>query len=553
MVLDFRHPEERLERAIARFHRGEIGPAEQELRDLEQIGFRCVEVYLYLGHCSLDNGRMGEALGWYRKARILGRDRPEVILGLAVLAARRLHFERAIRLLYRATELRPEMQEAFDNLILCEAAVGRQDRALAAFQRSLEIDPRSPHAFFNAAFVHFEQGDSARARELWLRVLELADGYPDTARMVANCDRMLGNLRPARKRLEALLEEFPRDVDALADLGLVHEARDEWQSAARVYGRALEIDPCFARVRARLGALLRKNGRSKEGAEHLMRAGADDPTDLEVAMPLADALREAGRPGEAVAALRRPVREFADEAAPRVARARFLEAGGQWARAAAEYSRAHALDPEEPSHVSALARALINAGALERATTLLGLALDRYEGARDPYRLLAVLAVARGEPERAARWLETGLKRFPRDPSLTVGLAESYLRLGRIPRAIALADRARRSDEVKAESLDVLGRAYLALGDHRRAMEQARALLADEPDDARGIYLRGRALLLGGNAEAAAQDLRSYVRSTPHDPDGYSDLARCLNRLGRQEDARTQKRIGEFVARGAHL
>ena len=118
MVLDYRDPVERLERAILRCHKGKIRAAERELLELEGLGYHCVELFLYLGHCSLDRDRLDLALGHYRAARKRGPERPDVLLGLGVLAARRLHFERAVRYLRRATEFDPAMQEAFDTLIL---------------------------------------------------------------------------------------------------------------------------------------------------------------------------------------------------------------------------------------------------------------------------------------------------------------------------------------------------------------------------------------------------------------------------------------------------
>ena len=549
MVLDYRDPEERLERAMLRFHGGRISAAEQELLELERLGYLCVELFLYLGHCALDRDQLDVALKRYREARKRGPERPEVLLGLGVLAARRLHFERAVRYLRRATEVEPTMQEAFDNLVLCYAALGRHDEALAAFDRSVALDPRSPHAFFNAAFVHFERGEAKRARELWLRVLELVPDYPDAARMVANCDRSIGRLDAARRRLEALLQCRPRDMDVLADLGLVHEARDEWQTAVRTYARALEVDPSIARVRARLGALLHRHGRVKEGLEYLWRAFEDEKMDPDVAMPLAQALAVAGEPVRAARVLRQFVRACPDDPEPHAVRGQFWMEAGRYARAAVEFGRAQRLGPDEISHLCDHAQALAAAGARARAVEVLEYGLLRFHKEPGPYRLLAGLALDEGRPRRAARFLEGGLKQLPKEPGLTVELAESYLRMGRIPRAMALARRARRSSEVERESLDVLGRAYLALGDHRRARGLADALLAQNPGDTRGIHMRGRALLMGGEPQEALVDLRSYVRSQPHDPGGYQDLALCFSSLGNREAARAQKRIGEFVAR----
>jgi tetratricopeptide (TPR) repeat protein len=543
-------PEARLEQAIDRFHEGDVMAAETALRDLAAVGYRCAEVVIYLAHCALAGERLVDAMRLYREAARIEPARPDPSLGLAIVAARRLHFTRAIRLLERAIRLDPELQEAYDNLILCHAAIGRHADAERAFRRSVEIDPDSPHPYYNHGFAHFDRGDAERARGCWLKAIELAPDYPDAERLVATCDRALGNLPAARRRHEALMKREPRNVDALSDLGLVHEERDEWQSAVFSYTRLLEVDPAYARVRARLGVLLCRNGSAEDGLFHLRRAAQEDRTDPDIGEPLALALVERGDPDGALRVLRGPVRARSGEAAPRLARARVLELLGRHGRAAAEYARACRLEGKVVGHRCALAKALLHAGATARATRVLeaSLAIAEEPG---PYRLLVQVALCRGDPGEASRHLAKGLGRFPDDPELLVREAECRLRLGDPARAIAVARKARRHDHVRADSLDVLARAHLQLGDPARAMELATALLSRFPDDPRGLLLRGRASLALGNPPAAAHDLERYVRQRPGDPAGYGDLAKALAALGERERAAAQERIGAFVAHGA--
>lgn len=543
-------PEARLEQAIDRFHDGDVTGAEKALRALADVGYRCAEVVLYLGHCALASERIGEALLLYREARRGHPERPDALLGLAIVAARRLHFARAIRLLDHAVRIDADLQEAYDNLILCHAALGQHQAAERAYRRSVALDPESPHPYYNAGFLHFDRGDAEKARGCWQKALELAPDYPDAERLVASCDRTLGNLAAARRRLDALLKREPRNVDALSDLGLVHEERDEWQSAVSAYVRLLEVDPRHARVRARLGVLLYRNGSAEDGLRHLRRAAREDATDPDIAEPLACALLERGDPDGALRVVRGPVRAQPGEAAPRLARARVFELLGRPGRAAAEYARACRLEGRVVGHRCALAKALLDAGAAARAAGVLeaSLAVAEEPG---PYRLLVQMALGRGDSGEAARLLGRALGRFPDDPELLVRDAECRLRLGDPARAIAVARKARRHEQVRADCLDVLARAHLALGEHVRAMDLANALLSRFPDDPRGLHLRGRACLARDNPQAAARDLERYVRLRPGDPAGYRDLARALAALGERERATAQERIGAYVAEGA--
>ena len=549
MVSDYRDPEDRLQRAVAWFHEGRLELAKDELEALRAMGYHSIQVHLYLGHCALEEEDLAEAARHYRRARQLGPDRAEPILGLGVVAGRGLRFARAIRLLTQATGLHPHMPEVFDNLILCHGALGQLSEAEKAFHGSRRIDPASPHSYYNVAFVYFEGGEIVRARVHWLRVLELAPNYPDVERLVGNCERLLGNLEAARTRLESVLQKNPRDADALADLGHLHEDRQEWQTAVQTYMKTLEVDPRRARVRSRMGDLLYTQGRRAEGFRHLQRAGDEAGSDPDVAERLARALFLEGVPDDARTLLRHAVRDGCDEALARAARGRILLDAGHPARAAAEFRRAARLEPDCVVHRCGLARALAAAGAGERARSVLEEAVALFPRSPDPVRLLGEVALSLGEPRRALRAIEAGLRHCPGDTRLTLQMAESLLRLGRIPQAIAHAAKVRRDGE-KGQSTDLLGRAYLALGDSQRAIDLAALLLEEDPGDPRGLLLRGRARLAVGNAASAADDLRRYVRARPGDPAGYREFARCLEDLGRADEAEAQSRIGSLVEGG---
>jgi tetratricopeptide (TPR) repeat protein len=545
MVSDFRDPEDRLERAISRFDRGEVGAARAELHSLLRMGYRSVEVYLYLGHCGLEAQNLRAALRRYRQAHRAARRHPAVCLGRAIVAARRLRFPRAVTLFRRALALDPSLQEAHDNLILCFAALGQLESAEAAFRASVHIDPLAPRSYFNAACLYFERGDAARARSLWLHVLELAPGWLDAERMVANCERLLGDPEAARRRLERLRRRHPRNADLRSDLGLCHEARDEWQSAVEAYRAALEVDAGRAAVRARLGWLLFLHDRRPEGLEHLERAGADGPGDAEVLDPLTEALRREGRPEAAAAALRRALRAHPGDPDLRAVRARHSLELRRPLRAAADYRRALRRTHDSLELRCGLAYALAEAGRVVPAERILEQAAAGESDRPEPHLLRADLALRRGDLVDCARVLEEAVRRLPDDLGLLLRLAEVYLRSGRAAEALDLARGLQ--DRRGSESLGVMGEAYLALGDHSRARRIAERLLQLDPEDARGLFLRARTRLARGQAEPAAADFRAYVRLQPADPHGYRGLARCLTALGQDRAARAQRRIAALV------
>ncbi len=548
-------PEERLESATDLFHQGRVAAARAELETLAEQGYRCADVYLYLGHCALAEDEIGEALAHYREARRRDRDRTDVLVGLAIVAARRLNFARAVRLLKRAVRAEPDLCEAWDNLILCHAATSDHTAAERAFQRSVQVDETSPHPYYNAGFLYFDQGEVTRAREMWSTVRRLKRDYPDIDRLLANCDRVLGNIEGARRRLERLVRREPRNPDALADLALVHEERDEWQSASKMCERALDADPNLTRVRARLGILYFRHGRKSDGLEHLCRAHGEDPSDPAIVEPYSFALLESGQPDEAFSVARRAVRAAPDEAESHMARGHVYAMARRFPRAAAAARRAWRCDPEAVEHGYDLVQALVRGDRAVPAREVLS-DLQQTDGdiAR-PFQMLADLELREGDARAARTAAEHGLRRHPTDSGLMLRLAEASLRLGSPERALELAAHCEQDEDVgegvRNRSMDITGRAWIVLGDYDQAGATARRLLAADESDPRGWALRGRAALLAGRSEEAAPDLRRYVRARPDDPGGYRDLARCLNEMGEEEAAGVQSRLGDYISRCA--
>ena len=93
--------------------------------------------------------------------------------------------------------------------------------------------------------------------------------------------------------------------------------------------------------------------------------------------------------------LRRCVRYNPGEAAPHLARARVCKFAGRRARAAAAYAHACRLEPEVCDHACSFGRALMEAGAFDRAAAVLDSVIERFPDESAPYAVMADLALRR--------------------------------------------------------------------------------------------------------------------------------------------------------------
>ena len=101
--------------------------------------------------------------------------------------------------------------------------------------------------------------------------------------------------RPAEGVPIALIEQcaglLPEDAELLADLGLAYDAAGREDDAEAAYRRALERDPDYADVHARLARLLLRRQAAAEARAHVESALRLQPNRQE----LLDLLTEASR------------------------------------------------------------------------------------------------------------------------------------------------------------------------------------------------------------------------------------------------------------------
>jgi tetratricopeptide (TPR) repeat protein len=245
---------------------------------------------------------------------------------------------------------------------------------------------------------------------------------------------------------------------------------------------------------------------------------------------------------------------------------------GQYAAAAAEYTRYLTIDDRAPLVLYKLALAHYRNGMPARATDplrkavaiddrfaeahyLLGLCLrnaDREQAMRALRRALqvnATFAAAReelarlfedmGRAQDAIDQLEYLAALEPTRPERLVNVGLAYARIGRRNTAVLTLGRAAERHPDAMIVYTALGRIWLTSAEAQqdpvalsKALEalQPAAEQADADSETRALY--GRALALSGNMVAAERMLLQAVATAPVDPSAFRYLAEVARRLG---------------------
>lgn len=222
--------------------------------------------------------------------------------------------------------------------------------------------------------------------------------------------------------------------------------------------------------------------------------------------------------------------------------------------------------PEAAKPLVDFARALISAGHLDEAQTLLERAVAIEPGRYSAVQLLAEISVRLNNMVRARRLFDSMNETWPNDSSVLLGLAAVALasddqinaralclqathmdpdsldarlragailtRLQSIPEAIAQLKAATRLDPHSAAAFYALGVAYAIQRDRPRAQRSLEACLTLAPESGEAVRVLSRLLLSSPSADGVLELLRTRVDQAPNDYVAHDLLAQGYLRSG---------------------
>src|SRR5262249_40629106 len=320
---------------------------------------------------------------------------------------------------------------------------GLVEEALAECERALELSPDFLEARLLAAVCADRLGRPSAAKEAFERArrpgFELPDGldmgpWTGLSTEARECLRHAGERRSlAQQWLERSLERYTQGdrVGAIADLA-----------------RAVEAEPRFPDLRARLAGLFAEAGRHEEAADELTRALEINPRYLEA----------------------------------RVRRGISYLAMGLAHQAREDFEEALSARPDYPDLLYFRAAALFQAGDATCAAQTLARALQKNPRFARARRLLSLCWVALGRDVEALEQFRKSLGESREAPRAWMDMAWLALRMGDAERAAKDLEKARTRLPEFPDIHYGLGVAHLASGRAREAEEAFRRALEISPD-----------------------------------------------------------------------
>lgn len=211
--------------------------------------------------------------------------------------------ERAAALLTEASHLRPDRMPVWRDLARDLRQLGRLDESDTALRRILAADPRRLSALTGLAENASLRGDAAGAAR---RLAEAVAIFPADAalrRLLVAALRQVGDVQAYAEAARAMAQDFPEDIEALAEAAEAERALDQPAAAAAWLDRAIACDPAGSGA-VTLAAALTRTGRLADALDLLTRAAASGE-DAAVLQALARLYAERGDVKAACAAYER--------------------------------------------------------------------------------------------------------------------------------------------------------------------------------------------------------------------------------------------------------
>ncbi len=313
--------------------------------------------------------------------------------------------EAAVQAFTKAIQAAPDDYTGHFYLGLAYSVLGKDTEGLAAYRKALELKPGLYEAELNAGILLLRQKNAADALPLLAHAVEQK---PD-------------EFRPRSYLAEAQLESGSPEA------------------AEASYRRALELDSKSAACELGLGRALARQEKLAEAAPHYRRAAELDPQQYrESLLELGSLYEKQGQTAEAVAIYR----EFPDHPAAQRQAGQLMLQSRQYAEAIPQLEAAYAKASTQPNRV-ALARALLLAKQLEKATPLLQEAVAAEPGNYDLRMLLAITLRDRKQFQAAAAQFLDAAKLKPAEPQTWTDLGGMLYMTGSYQQSLAAFDRAR--------------------------------------------------------------------------------------------------------------
>ena len=412
------------------------------------------------------------------------------------------HHHEATEWYQRALRLNPRFVAACNNLGLNYIALGELEKALVQLRRANQLDPTDGRAAYNLGLIHLQMGQLREAVRAFELAHKLRPAERDPLLRLAYSRFKLGQRAEGLRVIEELArlpgdrgEALLQALRILNGAGLYGEAVDQaqkareggWASASLLYE---EADALFHLAQY------------QETVEVLLRAGAENRTDLNYYLLLGSAQALAGDLANAVKNLQSAVRDAPDQPESYYRLALVFLQGFRDQDAEEVLSTGLRQIPNSPLLLFGLGTIKEVLGDYQRAINYMGKSVNSKHDQPAVWALLGELHAKVGQYDQALEAYETAVAQQA-SPETAVKYAELLTRLRHFAEAEKLLQEVMKKNQTMEKAYVISGKLYNTQKQYAQAERMLRRAIELDPNDVDAHwFLAGTLQHLGRREEA---------------------------------------------------
>jgi len=485
---------------------------------LQKVRPATIEARFNLVRAYLQANRAAEGLKLARELSAEKKDDIQLHFTLGVLLASEKQYKAAQVELEAANALKPETFEILYNLGQAYLRSGEYPKAELTLNRALKLQPESAETLYLMAQAVSDQARPVDALDLLVRARKLAPQNTDIIFLMARVSMTQNYFEDAIPLLESGLKIAPQRADLHAALGESYFMSGKAERAIEEFKKLIELDPS-ARSYAFMGLSYRNLGRFDEGRKYFEQGLKLDPRNASCLFNIGFIEERQGNYAKAEAMFQDALKSNPDFSEALLELANLRTKDKKFAEAA-ELLRRFVKVSRDPApgyyKLAMVERSLHQTEAAQRDLNVFQTLSKNSSTGPYPYQHLFDYLDNRSQLSNEERTqldvaeLTEQIKKHPGQPQDLYLLAETYLKLGKLPeaqKAVAQLDQISADDYRTQTGLGVLLARYRLFDDAIAHFQNALRANPDSDDvkfDLADAYFRRG---MYSDALAAAQKL----------------------------------------------
>ncbi|MFC1806640.1 tetratricopeptide repeat protein, partial [Planctomycetota bacterium] len=291
---------------------------------------KSVPARLGLGRALRRKGKISDAIEQYKNVLSVDSTNSGALLALAQIYRATGRLDLALDTCERAKKISPSAPQVRFEMAAIQIVRKQYDEAIAEYQALLKDNPNNLQARVAIAQARFASRDhSAALAQLTDLLKQQPKPVPAIQAALVSFHKQLGEIDKAQAQLEVLVKATPQLLGAY-DLAVVYIHKDKLPAAVRLIDEAIKKQDSPTLHLAR-GTALQLQGKLPEAIAAFEQARKASPKNPRMASLMANAQLAAGKPDEAIAAIK-SVKVQPDLLAAYLALIGKLKTGGEQAR-----------------------------------------------------------------------------------------------------------------------------------------------------------------------------------------------------------------------------